>query len=97
MEELLEKSLPEEEEKEIRAVILEQPGCTDPHNLRTRRIGNYCAIDVHFRMDGQTTIDEAHRATREIEDRLRERFGPQTLINTHVEPIKHPARQTDTA
>lgn len=97
MEELLEKSLPEEEEKEIRAVILEQPGCTDPHNLRTRRIGNYCAIDVHFRMDGRTTIDEAHRATREIEDRLRERFGPQTLINTHVEPIKHPARRTDTA
>ncbi len=97
MEELLEKSLPEEEENEIRAVILEQPGCTDPHNLRTRRIGNYCAIDVHFRMDGRTTIDEAHRATREIEDRLRERFGPQTLITTHVEPIKHPARQTDTA
>ena len=95
--ELLEKSLPEEEENEIRAVILKQPGCTDPHNLRTRRIGNYCAIDVHFRMDGRTTIDEAHRATREIEDRLRERFGPQTLINTHVEPIKHPARQTDTA
>ena len=97
MEELLEKSLPEEEEKEIRAVILEQPGCSDPHNLRTRRIGNYCAIDVHFRMDGRTTIHEAHRATREIEDRLRERFGPQTLITTHVEPIKHPARQTDTA
>ncbi|MCI7272718.1 cation diffusion facilitator family transporter [bacterium] len=97
MEELLEKSLPDEEEKEIRAVILEQPGCSDPHNLRTRRIGNYCAIDVHFRMDGRTTIHEAHRATREIEDRLRERFGPQTLITTHVEPIKHPARQTDTA
>ena len=93
MEELLEKSLPDEEEKEIRAVILEQPGCTDPHNLRTRRIGNYCAIDVHFRMDGRTTIDEAHRATREIEDRLRERFGSQTLINTHVEPGKPPVRR----
>lgn len=93
MEELLEKSLPDEEEKEIRAVILEQPGCTDPHNLRTRRIGNYCAIDVHFRMDGRTTIDEAHRATREIEDRLRERFGSQTLINTHVEPVKPAVRR----
>lgn len=93
MEELLEKSLPDEEEKEIRAVILEQPGCTDPHNLRTRRIGNYCAIDVHFRMDGRTTIDEAHRATREIEDRLRDRFGSQTLINTHVEPVKPPVRR----
>ena len=93
MEELLEKSLPDEEEKEIRAVILEQPGCTDPHNLRTRRIGNYCAIDVHFRMDGRTTIDEAHRATREIEARLRERFGSQTLINTHVEPVKPPVRR----
>ena len=46
------------------------------------------AIDVHFRMAGDTPISEAHRATREIEDRLRRHFGPQTFINTHVEPVK---------
>ena len=88
VEELLEKSLPEEEEAFIRDTILEQPGTSDPHNLRTRRIGNYCAIDVHFRMDGQTTIADAHQTTRVIEEKLRKRFGAQTFVYTHVEPVK---------
>ena len=61
---------------------------------RTRHIGNYCAIDVHFRMDGRTSLYDAHLATREIEDRLRQRFGPRTFINTHVEPLKHPTQTT---
>ena len=88
MEELLERSLPEAEEEKIRQTILAHPGCYDPHNLRTRRIGTYAAIDVHFRMKGSTTIDEAHQATRDIEDRLREEFGQETFITTHVEPLK---------
>lgn len=90
MEELLEKSLPERDELFIEQTILAQRGVSDPHNLRTRRIGAYCAIEVHFRMDGRTTIEEAHAATRDIEDRLRRRFGPKTIINTHVEPTKTP-------
>ena len=87
--ELLEHSLPEEEERYIRELILSYPGVSDPHNLRTRRIGAYRAIEVHFRMDGQTTINEAHATTRLIEDALRKRFGQKTIINTHVEPVKN--------
>ena len=61
-----------------------------PHHLRTRRIGNYYAIDVHIRMDGDLPLREAHRATAAIEERLRARFGRGTLINIHVEPLKAP-------
>lgn len=92
--ELLEKSLPEDDERYILDTIRRQPGVTDPHNLRTRRIGNYCAIEVHLRMDKDTTIGEAHRATLDIERHLREKFGPATFINTHVEPIKPSATGT---
>lgn len=88
MEELLEKSLPADEERFIVETILQQPGVSDPHNLRTRHIGNYSAIEVHFRMDGSTSLNEAHRAMREIEDRLRQKFGNRTFITTHVEPLK---------
>lgn len=88
MEELLEKSLPADEERFIVETILQQPGVSDPHNLRTRHIGNYSTIEVHFRMDGSTSLNEAHRATREIEDRLRQKFGNRTFITTHVEPLK---------
>lgn len=88
MGELLEKSLPEEDERFIIDTILSQPGVCQPHNLRTRRIGNYAAIDVHIRMAPDTTIAKAHEATRQIEDRLRAKFGGRTLITTHVEPLK---------
>lgn len=88
MGELLEKSLPEEDERFIINTILSQPGVCQPHNLRTRRIGNYAAIDVHIRMAPDTTIAKAHEATRQIEDRLRAKFGGRTLITTHVEPLK---------
>ena len=88
VDELLERSLPAEDEQFIREVIHSYPGVSDPHNLRTRRIGNYCAIEVHIRMDGDMTIRQAHAITRKIEERLYERFGHDALINTHVEPLK---------
>ena len=87
IDELLEKSLPGEDEDFIKKVICSCPNVSDPHNLRTRRIGTYCAIEVHFRVDGNMTIFEAHKLTRLIETRLCEKFGPQTIINTHVEPL----------
>ena len=44
VDELLEKSLPEDVEKEIEQTVLSFPGVSQPHHLRTRRIGNYYAI-----------------------------------------------------
>lgn len=88
IEELLEKSLPAEDEQCIMHTILEEPGVSAPHNLRTRRIGNNRAIDVHVRMDGNTSLNIAHQATRNIEKRLRKQFGNQLFINIHVEPLQ---------
>ena len=55
VDELLEKSLPEDVEKEIEQTVLSFPGVSQPHHLRTRRIGNYYAIELHVRMDGKIT------------------------------------------
>lgn len=85
---LLEKSLPEKVEKEILSVINQTPGVKNPHNLCTRRIGNDFAIEVHIRVDGQMTVSHAHDLTKDIERKLRLKFGPTTHIILHVEPIK---------
>lgn len=85
---LLEKSLPQEVEDEILAVMTENPEVKNPHNLRTRRIGNDYAIEAHIRVDGRISVEHAHHLTREIEGKLREKFGPATHIALHVEPLK---------
>lgn len=86
--ELTEHSLSSEVEKEIEDIICSYPDVSDPHNLRTRRIGNRFAIEVHVRMDGNSTLTAAHNRATAIEQRLRQRFGKQTHISIHMEPVK---------
>lgn len=88
VDELLEKSLPADVEDEIQKIILSFPGVSSPHHLRTRRIGNYYAIEVHVRMNGNITLEEAHHTATAIENKLKEEFGKGTHVGIHVEPIK---------
>lgn len=88
LDELLEHSLPGSTEEEIRGVILSVDGVSSPHHLRTRRIGYKYVIDVHIRMDGGITLDEAHGRTSVVEQRLKERFGAGTIVSIHMEPKK---------
>ena len=88
--ELLEKSLPEEVQEQIRQIILSYPGVSEPHHLRTRRIGNTYAIDVHLRMDGDMPLRIAHDHVSAIERKIRAAFGMQTHISIHLEPVKKP-------
>ena len=85
---LLEASLPEEVEKEILDVISSFPDVSDPHNLRTRRIGSRYAIEFHIRMDGDIPLVKAHSRAHDIEKLLKEKFGDNTHIVVHVEPVK---------
>ena len=88
IDELLERSLPAETEKRILDIIAAFPEVSSPHHLRTRRIGNHIAIEVHLRMDGQTTLENAHTVANNVEKRLRAEFGPDTHIGIHMEPVK---------
>ena len=88
IDELVERSLPEEVEQRIQALILQSPQVSSPHHLRTRRIGGYIAIEVHIRMDGQISLSEAHQVASDIERRLKAEFGEKTHIGIHMEPTK---------
>ena len=86
--ELLEKSLPQDVEKEILSIISAIPNVYKPHNLRTRRIGADIAIEVHIRVDGEMSVHASHEISREIERALRARFGERTAVAIHIEPLK---------
>lgn len=88
VEELTEKSLPDAVEEDIIHTVLSVPGVSQPHHLRTRRIGNRYAIDMHIRMNGSLTLRDAHDKATLIENKLKERYGAQTYVGIHVEPEK---------
>ena len=83
---LLEHSLPEAVEEEMLQLVASLPDIVEPHNLRTRRIGNHYAIELHIRMAGDITLREAHDKASEVESLLRQRYGQDTHVAVHVEP-----------
>ena len=88
VKELTDASLPESEEGEIIRLANEEEGVCEVHNLQTRRIGNKIAIEMHVRMPGSTSLYEAHQHATNIEHRIKEKFGVNTHVGIHLEPIK---------
>lgn len=86
--ELTEGSLPDETEQQIEQIICSFADVQQPHNLRTRRIGDHIAIEVHVRMDGQLPLNVVHERATAIERKLKEQFGAKTHVMLHMEPIK---------
>lgn len=83
---LLEQSLPDAVEEEILQLVAALPGLSKPHELRTRRIGNHYAIELHILMDGNITLREAHDKASEVEETLKSHYGQETHVVVHVEP-----------
>lgn len=86
--ELLEASLPEEMENEIKEIAMSVKGVDDIHELKTRRNGISVIIDAHVVVDPDMTVVQAHDISTAVETALRSRFGAETQINIHVEPGK---------
>lgn len=85
--ELLEGSLPPEIEMAINNDVLSVEGIKSVRNLRTRRVGNCIAIDMNVEMDGDITLRKAHEIVSKAEHRLRKKYGSETMITTHMEPL----------
>ena len=85
---LTDKALPESVEQEILKMVSEVENVGNPHNLKTRRVGNHYAIELHIKMDGNITLTEAHDKATEIENLLKSKYGKETHVGVHVEPFE---------
>ena len=87
VEELLEVSLPNEEQEKIANIVINTSGVKAFHNLRTRRNGNLRVVDLHVKVDGGLSVSDSHNITREIERQLSQELG-EVMTNIHVEPYR---------
>ncbi len=86
-DELVERSIGKEGEEKILKIINSVEGVFNPHNLRTRKIGSYIAIDVHIRVNKELNVTEAHDIASKVEKKLKESFYEKLIINIHIEPL----------
>ncbi|HPO49532.1 MAG TPA: cation diffusion facilitator family transporter, partial [Spirochaetota bacterium] len=85
---LLECSLTLEEKEKLLKLINSVEGVKDPHRLKTRKIGNNIAVDIHIRVNPRLTVSESHSIATQIENKIIEEYGNESFILVHVEPEK---------
>lgn len=88
LNELLEAAIPMEMQKVILDSANSVPGVYRPHNLRTRRIGNIFAIDLHICVKPYTSVENAHFISDNVEQKIRTKLGNGTVFNIHIDPCK---------
>lgn len=88
--ELVETSLGSETEQHIRDIADEVSGVSNPHNIRTRRVGRNIVMDIHINVRNDITVKEAHDIAHEVENKLKDIYGEGSIINVHIEPDQLP-------
>jgi cation diffusion facilitator family transporter len=85
--ELIETSLPKDHEQEILNIASKVEGVHNPHDLKTRKIGSVIAIDLHINVKNQLNVKQSHDITVVLEEALRKKYGVETYISIHTEPL----------
>jgi len=83
--ELMDMSLPKEEEEQIIRIIENHPAVINCHELRTRRSGSTRMIDVHIILNKDMHLDKAHTVCDELEAAICALFGICDVV-IHLEP-----------
>ena len=76
-------------EEKIEKAAASVPGVDDAHAIRIRAAGAHTFIDMHVRMNGSVTLNQAHAATELIEKAILKEVSPAD-VTVHVEPTVEP-------
>jgi ferrous-iron efflux pump FieF len=82
---LMDRELPDEARARIREIAMAHPQVKAVHDLRTRAAGPSAFIQIHLEMDGELTLNEAHRVSDAVEAEILGAF-PQAEVMIHQDP-----------
>jgi cation diffusion facilitator family transporter len=73
-------------EDDIRAVVSTVPEVVGCHHIRTRGPSDFVFLDLHVWMDANMKLEEAHRLSHVVKDKLMDRFPEIKDAIIHIEP-----------
>src|SRR5450830_903278 len=89
MHDLMDRAVDEEEVLAIRQTLIETPGVSDVHDVRTRKMGDMIVVDAHIEVDATITVEAGHDIAVEARARVLQRHRVLNLM-THVDPWHRP-------
>jgi cation diffusion facilitator family transporter len=83
---LLDVSLPQNEEDEIKSIINEKyPEVIEMHKFRSRKSGDKRFVEFHIKVDPSMSVADSHALDHNIAAEIKQRF-PDADVMVHIEP-----------
>ncbi|ABM36845.1 cation diffusion facilitator family transporter [Polaromonas naphthalenivorans] len=89
LHDLMDRAVDEQEVEAIRQTLIETPGVSDVHDVRTRKMGDMIVVDAHIEVDASISVEAGHDIAVEARQRVLKRHRVLNLM-THVDPWKRP-------
>jgi cation diffusion facilitator family transporter len=89
MHDLMDRAVDEQEVKAIGLTLLETPGVSGVHDVRTRKMGDMIVVDAHIEVDAAITVEAGHDIAVQARQRVLQRHRVLNLM-THVDPWHRP-------
>ncbi|WP_114971462.1 cation diffusion facilitator family transporter [Rhodoferax ferrireducens] len=89
LHDLMDRAVDEQEVLAIRQTLIETPGVSDVHDVRTRKMGDMIVVDAHIEVDAAITVEAGHDIAVAARQRVLQRHRVLNLM-THVDPWRRP-------
>jgi cation diffusion facilitator family transporter len=89
LHDLMDRAVDEQEVQAIRKTLMDTPGVSDVHDVRTRKMGDMIVVDAHIEVDAAITVEAGHDIAVAARRRVLQRHRVLNLM-THVDPWKRP-------
>jgi cation diffusion facilitator family transporter len=90
LDEVMDAAIPEETEREIRALAESEEGVVAVEKCRVRKSGLRLLMDIHVEVDPSLPVREGHAIGHRVADRLKASRLPILDVVVHVEPARAP-------
>ena len=89
LHDLMDRAVDEAEVEAIRRTLIETPGVSDVHDVRTRKMGDMIVVDAHLEVDAAISVEAGHDIAVAARQRVLQRHRVLNLM-THVDPWRRP-------
>ncbi|HCN87877.1 MAG TPA: cation-efflux pump [Oxalobacteraceae bacterium] len=89
LHDLMDRSVDEQEVEAIRRTLIDTPGVSGVHDVRTRKMGDMIIVDAHIEVDASITVEAGHDIAVVARQRVLQRHRVLNLM-THVDPWRRP-------
>ncbi len=89
LHDLMDRAVDEQEVQAIRTTLLQTPGVSGVHDVRTRKMGDLIVVDAHLEVDGAISVEAGHDIAVVARQRVLQRHRVLNLM-THIDPWRRP-------